>query len=235
MKIKKTLISILTGFCISLMIASLFTACNENSTTNNSTENKKTESLGLEYTLNYGSGYGHALLLTARQRVHIPVLIVGHAHHLQHLPHAFVDLGLRHLLEFQTESDVVIHIQMREQGITLEDGVDRPFVRRHIRDVRSVYEYFSGVRGAETCYHAQERGLSAARRAEESQELALLYRYAHIVQDTLVPEAFGYILYFDYVFHGSLFLESVVYAFGCVGEIEIPCEADIYVVSLCQM
>ena len=52
MKIKKTLISILTGFCISLMIASLFTACNENSTTNNSTENKKTESLGLEYTLN---------------------------------------------------------------------------------------------------------------------------------------------------------------------------------------
>ncbi len=52
MKIKKTLISILTGFCISLMIASLFTACNENSTTNSSTENKKTESLGLEYTLN---------------------------------------------------------------------------------------------------------------------------------------------------------------------------------------
>ena len=43
MKIKKTLISILTGFCISLMIASLFTACNENSTTNNSTENKKTD------------------------------------------------------------------------------------------------------------------------------------------------------------------------------------------------
>ncbi len=52
MKIKKTLISILTGFCISLMIASLFTACNESSTINSSTENKKTESLGLEYTLN---------------------------------------------------------------------------------------------------------------------------------------------------------------------------------------
>lgn len=52
MKIKKTLISILTGFCISLMIASLFTACNENLPTDSSTENKKTESLGLEYTLN---------------------------------------------------------------------------------------------------------------------------------------------------------------------------------------
>ena len=52
MKIKKTLISILTGFCISLMIASLFTACNENLTTDSSTENKKAESLGLEYTLN---------------------------------------------------------------------------------------------------------------------------------------------------------------------------------------
>ena len=182
-----------------------------------------------------GSGYGYALLLTARQRVHIPVLIVGHAHHLQHLPHAFVDLGLRHLLELQTESDVVIHIQMREQGVTLEDGVDRPFVRRHISDVRTVYKYFSGVRGAEACDHTQERGLSAARRTEEGQELALLDRNAHIVQDALVPETFGYVLYFYYIFHGSLFLKSVVYAFGCVGKVEIPCETDIYIVPLCQM
>lgn len=52
MKIKKGLLSILTGLCISLTVATLFTACDENSITNNPTENIKTESVGLEYTLN---------------------------------------------------------------------------------------------------------------------------------------------------------------------------------------
>ena len=43
---------LLMGFCTSLILASLFAACGENSTIDNSIENKKTESLGLEYALN---------------------------------------------------------------------------------------------------------------------------------------------------------------------------------------
>lgn len=48
MKNKKTLTVILAGLCIGFTVATLFTSCNENSTT----ENAKTESLGLEYALN---------------------------------------------------------------------------------------------------------------------------------------------------------------------------------------
>ncbi len=50
--------------------------------------------------IHYRAGDGHPLLLSAGKGFHIPVLIVGHTHHPEHLAHLAGDLLLRDLLEF---------------------------------------------------------------------------------------------------------------------------------------
>ena len=48
----------------------------------------------------------HALLLTARKRVHMALLVPLQVHQLQHLPDFFGNLLLRQLLQLQTEGNV---------------------------------------------------------------------------------------------------------------------------------
>ena len=59
-----------------------------------------------------GACYGHALLLSARERVHVAMLIVRHAHHLQGASHLVLyDVGLG-LLQLQAEGDVVVYVEV---------------------------------------------------------------------------------------------------------------------------
>ena len=55
-----------------------------------------------------------------------------------------MDLLLGDLGHLQAESDVIKNIQMREQRIALEDGVDLPLVRRNIIDRLSIKEHIAG-------------------------------------------------------------------------------------------
>jgi hypothetical protein len=86
-----------------------------------------------------------------------------------------------------------------EESIALEYGVDRTLMWRHFGDIGAVDEDFSRVRLAESRYHTQQGGLSAAGRAQEGKELSTFHRNAHVIKDAFLAEALGNVLYLDYV------------------------------------
>jgi hypothetical protein len=55
-----------------------------------------------------------------------------------------------------------VYVEMREERVALEDGVDRPLVRRALRDIDPVEEDLAVGRLLEPAQHAQRGGLSAA-------------------------------------------------------------------------
>ncbi len=78
----------------------------------------------------------------------------------------------RHAGALEAEGDVVAHGEMRKQRVVLEHHVDGPLMRQHRRDVAAVEQDAALVRRLETGEHAQQRGLAAAARAQQREELA---------------------------------------------------------------
>ena len=112
--------------------------------------------------VDYGTGYGDTLLLSAGEGGDIALLIVCHAHHLQGVKHTLVYLVLAILLQLQPEGDIVIYREIGEEGILLEHSVHRTAVWRYGRYVLALKEDMSGGRMLESCYHAQECCLATA-------------------------------------------------------------------------
>jgi hypothetical protein len=82
-------------------------------------------------------------------------------------------LGLADLALLEPVGDVVQHGQVREQRVLLEDGVDVTPVRGRAHRVGSADQDLALVRLLEAGDQPQRRGLAAARRPQERQELAL--------------------------------------------------------------
>ena len=104
----------------------------------------------------------HPLLLTSGKGIHIPLLIVGHSHHFQGLAHTAVDFVRRHFLQLEAEGYVVVHIQVRKEGVFLEHGVQRTAVRRYVGNILAFHKYLSLIRFGEACKHSQHCRLAAA-------------------------------------------------------------------------
>jgi hypothetical protein len=62
---------------------------------------------------------------------------------------------------------------MREQCVALEDHTDIAQMRRHVRDVAVAHADAAGIDRHQSGDGAQQRGLAAARRAEQRDYLAL--------------------------------------------------------------
>jgi hypothetical protein len=107
---------------------------------------------------------------------------------LEHGGHALGDLGLRHAVLLQSESDVLLDVHVREKCIGLEHHVDRPLIRRHAGHVLAVDQYPAGARRLETPEHAQERRLAATRCAEQAEDLALVDLEADVVNRLEIAE-----------------------------------------------
>ncbi len=144
-----------------------------------------------------GAGYGDTLLLSAGERVHVAVFIVGHAHHAECLLHLLLDSGGGHLLQLKPESDVVEYVEVGEQGVFLEYGVHRTAMRRCLCDVLPGNGYHSFRGGLETRNQTQQCRLSATGRSQYRYKLALTDRQIHIIQYGLVSEELRYVFYTD--------------------------------------
>ena len=140
---------------------------------------------------------GYPLLLTARKRFNGTVVIVGHAHHLEHLLHTLVDLILREFLKFQAECDIVVHVKVRKERIALEDRVERSLVRRDGRDVLALEQNASRIGSDEAGNLAQQGCLSAARRSEEGDEFAPAHIQIYVLQHLFVTEGLAKVLDID--------------------------------------
>lgn len=118
-----------------------------------------------------GAGDGDALLLAAGQLVGPVPGLVTELDQLQHL----VDLLLHRgdAAAAQAEGDVLGDVEVREERVRLEDGVDGPFVRGQVGDVPVAEVDGAGGGVLQAGDHAEGGGLAAAGGAEEGEEGAL--------------------------------------------------------------
>jgi len=113
-----------------------------------------------------------ALLLSAGHFPDAAFLVTAEAYQFQGAVDRTRNLGsgqLRALL-FQAVGDIAGHIEVRKQGIVLEDHVHRALVGRHRVDRHAFQPDFAVAWLFEAGNHAQSRCLAAARRAEKGQE-----------------------------------------------------------------
>ena len=102
--------------------------------------------------------------------------------HRQHLLHRGFDLGVFLFLHPQPERDVFVHVHMREQRVTLEDGVDPPFVCRQIVDAHTIKKNIAAVGRNKAADDPQCRGFAAPGWAQQRHELPVFDTEIEIVQ-----------------------------------------------------
>ena len=107
----------------------------------------------------------------------------------KHFQHAAANLLLVHLLQPQAEGHVLVHIQVREQGVFLEHGVHLALVGRQIGDVLPVKKNIAGARLDKSANDSEGRCLAAAGRAQEGNELLVVNVQRETVEHVLPVEA----------------------------------------------
>ena len=151
--------------------------------------------------IDQGAGNGDALLLTAGEARDGALFKALEGNQRQHLGHGLLDLGLGDLLFPQGEGHVFKHVQMREQGVALEYGVDVALMGRQAVDVLPHKDNVAAVRGLKTADDAQQRRLAAARRAQQGDKLVVIDVEVDVVEHDLAVKGFCDVLDFDDLFH----------------------------------
>ena len=118
------------------------------------------------------AGERDALALAAGQLAGAARAIARQPHQGERLLGGLAPLGLADALDHQAVGDVVEHVEMREQRIVLEDGVDVAPVGRDAVGALAENLDMAGGRLLEAGDQAQARRLAGARRAEHGEELA---------------------------------------------------------------
>ena len=114
----------------------------------------------------------HALLLAAGELVRKALAEAGQPHVLQRFRDLAGDLGRRRLRHLERERDVALDGHVREQRVALEDRAHGPRFGRPVGQVFAVQEDAAAVGKVEAGDHPQQRGLAAAGRAQQREELA---------------------------------------------------------------
>ena len=122
-----------------------------------------------------GTGDSDALLLTTGQLVGLAPLKAAELHQIEHFQHALTNLVLRSLLHLETVGDVVENGHVRKQRVALEHGIHVALERLLIGNIDAVEQNFARSGLLKAGDHAQRRRLARAGRAQNRQELALLY------------------------------------------------------------
>jgi hypothetical protein len=98
------------------------------------------------------------------------------------LTHLRVDLLLAELLrEAQRERDVLVHGEMRVEGVVLEHHREVPVARGEVVDAPVPDDHVAGSDVLEADDHPQQRRLPAAGGADEDHELAIRHIDADVV------------------------------------------------------
>jgi hypothetical protein len=95
-----------------------------------------------------------------------------------------------HLLDAKREGDVLEDAHMRIERVGLEDHGDAALDRRQIVDAHAIDDDVALSGRIEAGDHPQQRGLAAARRADEDNELAVLHVELDAFQNFVVAIEF---------------------------------------------
>ena len=93
---------------------------------------------------------------------------------LQHFRDTPVDFVFGLLGNSQAKGDVVIHIQMGKQGISLENRIDLPFVSGDVIHARTVEKHIAGGRRQKPADDSESCGFPAAGWAQKGQKFVVV-------------------------------------------------------------
>ena len=138
------------------------------------------------------AGQGNALALAAAHLIGLALgqmvqLDIGQGRH-----HATILVRLGDIIELEAISDVFKHGHVRENGIGLKHHVHGPLIGRDGRHVDAINEYLAFTGHFKARQHAQQRGLSTARWAEEGEEFPTRNFQGHAIHSGHLAIAFGY-------------------------------------------
>lgn len=133
----------------------------------------------------HAAGERHSLALTAGEFARLAVQVFGEAEHLSGFSEALLLLCLRNLAHVEAEEDVVAHGHVRVKRVVLENHGEVAVFRRHFVGDLAVKHQRAGGNLLETGDDAQQRTFTAARRADEDEELALAHVEADAFQNVL--------------------------------------------------
>src|SRR3546814_382824 len=128
------------------------------------------------------AGERHALLLAAGELSRPAVGVAGELHQGEHLLDPLGALLPGAAQHFQPEADVLSYRQVGEQRVALEHRVDRSLERRQAAQRAALQEDLAAARLFETADQPQQRGLAAARGAQQREELVLADREGNVVE-----------------------------------------------------
>src|SRR5205085_10801629 len=120
-----------------------------------------------------GAGEGHALHLPAGELRRVAVTEAGEADDLEELVAALEALLPRPAADLEAELDVVGDRHVPEERVVLEDEADVALLGREVVDAAAVQQDLPSVEGREAGDEPQDRGLPAAARPEEHEQLAV--------------------------------------------------------------
>ena len=126
------------------------------------------------------------LALAARQVLRRAVQVLRQVQDLGRAADLLLDLGLVDVGQPQRKRHVVGHAHVRVQRVALEHHRQVALARRQLGDVAPVELDAAAADLGQPGDHAQQRRLAAARRADEDDELALLDRQVHALDDAHV-------------------------------------------------
>ena len=121
-----------------------------------------------------GAADSDTLALAARKRLGLTVEVLGNAQNLGSRANLAVDLVLGDLLELERKRHVLVHRHIGVQSIALEHHGDVAVLGRHVVDALAVDEHIARGNVLQAGDHAHRRGLTAARGANEDDELLIV-------------------------------------------------------------
>ena len=139
-----------------------------------------------------GAGQRDPLLLPAGELPGPPLVVAGQRDLPQRLADALRDLALADAAHAQPEPDILRHRPVRKQRVGLEHHAHVAPMHRHVSEVAPAHHDHALVRLLEPGDHPQRRGLAAAGRAEQREELARPHvEIDRVDRDHLCGEALG--------------------------------------------
>ena len=161
-----------------------------------------------------GAGNGHPLLLAAGQLGHAAFAVTFQIDQGKHPVDLLLNDILAGFLDPQAEGNVFINVQVGEERVALEYGIDLPLVRRHVVNALAVKDDGALVLLQKSAQDAQQRGLSAAGRAQQGHKFIFKNVQVHALEDDLPVKVLDDIPEFNELSHGRLsFSEAITFLF----------------------
>ena len=129
-----------------------------------------------------GAGQSHALALAARELMHAARPEAGEPYHIQGPLDPLMALLRRHAPELQPEADVALHRHMGKQSVVLEHRRRRAYRGSQPRHIAPRNPDAARRGKGETADHREQRGLAAARGAQEHDVILAAHGERDIVQ-----------------------------------------------------